>query len=429
MNSYGSTNAWIARRLSDDKIDLSEIYKLYDQFKKDTGSYCLLDSFKRQVRKIAEQLKADEFVPEIDPELTVKLEARKQGLQDSNNFLRKLNRENYRVYNVLEALFQEYIITIRGIEWAKFNIQEHKRTPGSRIGVLQLSDLHFNEYIDPKTANSNFFNFEVASKRLKKFVSESIPIFKQYDVKDLYIIFTGDLINSNRRLSEKMNQITSQVRASLLATQILTQLFIELGKHFNLHTSFVVGNESRLGEDVMDSSDLLSSENWDYSIFYNLYQIFRDKKVEFIHPQNNVKSILKLPNGFNILLMHGHLLKGQGASDKDIAMALQEYLYSGVPVHMVLSGHRHNASIGDLISRSSSLCGGNSYSSQDLGFLSRASQNIYIINPDMGYNGMKIDLQDVSKIDKGYLFQEDLETYQISSGLRSNQAIISKNLV
>ncbi len=140
--------------------------------------------------------------------------------------------------------------------------------------------------------------------------------------------------------------------------------------------------------------------------------IFRDKKIKFIVPQNVIKNVVKLPNGFNILLTHGHLIKGATLSEKSIALVLQEYLYQGIPIHMVLSGHIHSASLGDIMSRSSSLVGANSYSSQNLGFMSRASQNCYIINDDKGYHGFKIDLQNVDGVE-GYRIDEELERYNV----------------
>ena len=44
----------------------------------------------------------------------IKLEANKQRITDKNNYLRKVNRENYRQYNTLEESYNNYIdITFR----------------------------------------------------------------------------------------------------------------------------------------------------------------------------------------------------------------------------------------------------------------------------------------------------------------------------
>ena len=71
------------------------------------------------------------------------------------------------------------------------------------------------------------------------------------------------------------------------------------------------------------------------------------------------------------------------------------------------------------------MCGGNSYSSNTLGFMTRASQNIYIINKDLSYKGIKIDLQNVDDV-KGYDIIEELEIYNVKSTY--NNTVTIKNL-
>lgn len=423
-----NVKTFIKKKLSENNYDKSVVYSLFEEFKNTTGSFMGLDTYKRTVRKIFNSLQETKDLADIPIEETLKLEASKQALQDKNNYYRKLNREDFRVYNILQPLFEEYTSLLQKIDFSKIEVKEHKEK-SDRLGIITLSDLHFNEWITNEESWGNQYNFEVASKRLKKFATECIALIKNYQIKDIYILFLGDLINSNRRLSEKLAQITSQVRASLLATSLLAQFMLEISKYANVHSSFVVGNESRIGEEGMDSLDILASENWDYNIYYNLYNMLKDKKIKFDFPKNPLETIVKLKNGFNALLTHGHLLKGNGVSDKEVAMILQKYLYQGIPVHGVFTGHRHNSSIGDIISRSSSLCGGNAYSANDLGFLSRASQNFYIVNSDLGYHGIKIDLQNISTVKEGYFIHEELERYNLHDNRKPNQAIISQNLV
>lgn len=420
-------NTWIKNELSKNGLDKQKLYSEYSKFVEETQSSLSLNNFKRKVRMCFNELDVSHTL-EVNDEEIIKLEATRQSLQDKNNYVRKLNRESFRVYNTLEALFQEYTDLLKKVDLSRFQIKEHKSEKSLKYMVIQLSDTHFNEWIEPTDSNGNEYNFDIAAKRMKKFVSECIRISKVYNVKDVYLLITGDLINSNRRWSEKLSQITSQVRASLLATHLISQAILELTQYFNVNVSFVCGNESRITDlEGMENGDFLASENWDYLIFHNLEMMFRDKKVKFILPKNSIKNVVRLPNGFNILLTHGHLIKGATLTEKSIAMVLQEYLYQGTPIHMVLSGHIHSASIGDILSRSSSLVGANSYSSQNLGFMSRASQNCYIINEDKGFHGFKIDLQNVDAIE-GYHIDEELERYNIhqrSASVRIIQEVLA----
>lgn len=349
--------------------------------------------------------------PIDDENALVKLEAQKQKAQDLNNLLRKSNRESYRLYNSLEAVYDEYVTLLKSSAFIDFTVKEHKLTNKGKCAIFQLSDAHMNELIYQEEANGNSYDFTIASKRLKKFVTESKQLFKLYNVEQVLVAFTGDMINSTRRLSEKLASATSQVRASLLATYLFQQVIIELSQDFNVSVASVVGNESRVDDDDFDASDILTSNNWDYMIYNNLKMLFEGKPVEFVDAINNTQQVVTLDNGFNVLLIHGNFMKGD-ISDKGVGTMLQSYAYKGVPIHAVLMGHIHSASIGDTISRSSSLCGGNAYSTNGLSFISRASQNIYIVNEDLGYHGIKIDLQNTEGYE-GYNIIKELERYNV----------------
>ena len=75
----------------------------------------------------------------------------------------------------------------------------------------------------------------------------------------------------------------------------------------------------------------------------------------------------------------------------------------------MIFGHLHSANITDFYARSSSLCGSNAYSDNELQYSSKASQNIHIIGKS-DIHSFKIDLQSIENI-KGYAIEKDLEEY------------------
>jgi hypothetical protein len=424
MNCYN----WIKTKLSENNLEKKVVYNLYDSFLEETDSDWTLDSYKRKVRLAYEEL-SDKDNLDFSEEDYLKLEAQKQKLFDTNNGIRKTNREQYRLYNYLEEVYNQYVNLLKNVRLPEIKIKEQKTRKSNSVGILQLSDIHFNEIICPEESFGNSYDFSVASKRLKKFVTESMKIFDIYDIKTCYVFFNGDLINSQRRLSERLAQSTSLVRASLLATYLLEQVILELASKYKVFFSGVIGNESRI-EDEMESTDILASENWDYLIYNNLRLLLDDKykNIKYIKPENNIQTIISLENGFNALLLHGHTFKSSMTVDRTIGQLVSNYLYKGIPVHGIFYGHYHSSCIGDVVSRSSSLSGGNAYSNNDLMYLSRASQNVYIVNDDKGYNAIKIDLQNVDNI-VGYDIVSELERYNVTNKLKPNVEIISKNLV
>ena len=102
-------------------------------------------------------------------------------------------------------------------------------------------------------------------------------------------------------------------------------------------------------------------------------------------------------------------------------------MYNQIKIDGIFIGHFHHARCGDILSVSGCMCGANSYTSNDLKFITRASQNIYIINDDLSYKAIKIDLQNVNGYD-GYSIKEELEQYTDLVNIHNNVVTI-KNLV
>ena len=420
---------WIVDKLRENDFDNRKVYKLYGDFLNDTGSNMAQSSFEVTVRRLKREIIDNENIEDISMdmknEILVKQQANKQKLLDKNRMLNKENRETYRVTNNLEEIFSEYITLLGTTKLSGFKGKEHT-DKGKKIGIMQVSDTHFNELIDSSsTLNGNYYDFYIASKRLKKYADKCIEYIKFHKIKEVYLFFTGDLVNSNKRLTEQMAQATSLTRASLLGTYLFSQMITQLNKYVNLNISHVVGNESRLDHD-MDNSDLLASNNWDFLIFNNLRNMLKDKKgINFIKPKHLSSSLVTLSNGFNCLLVHGNTLKGQ--YQKAVKEMISLYAVKGIPINAIFTGHYHYASLGDFASQSSNLCGSNAYSDVDLKYISRASQNFYIVNEDLGYDGIKIDLQEVDNYE-GYDIIDELEYYNVRS-TKETVSIISKNLV
>jgi len=425
MNCY----SWIKQKLRENNFDKKVIYDLYEICVNETNSNYSLESYKRIVRRAYEELIRNNEQLDFSEESFVKLDAQKTKLQDINNVVRKENRESYRLYNILESTYSEYVSLLKKIELPKIKIRDITNiNSGGKIGIIHLSDLHLNELIYPEESFGNGYDFNIASKRLKKYVTESIKLLDFYNCSTVYILCSGDLVNSQRRLSEKLAQNSSLVRASLLATVLLEQVILELLQKYKVYFTFCVGNESRINEE-MESTDILSSENWDYLICNNINLMLSGKypNFKFIKPKNNLQSIVKMENGYNALLLHGHNFKSQLTIDKSIAQIITKYLYEGISIHGVFYGHYHSACLTDFSYRSSSLCGGNAYSN-DLMYNSRASQNLYLVDNDLSVNAIKIDLQNTNGVD-GYQISEELETYNVHNELKPTVEIISRNFI
>jgi len=351
-----------------------------------------------------------------------KIAAQLQKSRDDLRVERKQFREEIRYHNALTTLNEELITVLQGTH-AKFSTIIHDEDYEIETeGIIQVSDIHFNELIDMPY---NKFDFRIAAKRLKKYAVRARKILLAHDVKTLHVCFTGDMINSDRRLDEMMNMATNRAKASVLAAMVLKQFLIDLNLDFNLKIYMVTGNESRMHKEI-GSSEIRQSDNYDMIIHEMLRMMFIDKDgIEFING-DCIEQPIRIMDHV-ILLLHGHQIKMSGVSSQIQRMKgkWSDYL-SHETIDYVIFGHFHTSRITDLFARSGGLCGANAYSDNQLQLSSRASQNIFLIDRN-GIDGIKIDLQHSSDYD-GYGIDDLLETYNVSSYGRASGLIRPKKI-
>ena len=334
----------------------------------------------------------------------VKLAKQKQSIQDVN----RIERKSFREYARIENAISEYNNKLQEIfdNYKLSKLTKSHKQKSKACGVIQFSDIHFNELVD---LEHNKYDFKVASKRCKYFVKKAITYFKSQNISNILIAQTGDLLNSDRRLDELLNMATNRAKATFLAVDIFQQVILELNKHFNVSVAAVTGNESRVKQE-WGWSKMLASDNYDFTIFKTLEYIFKDSKVNFINgdPTELVVEVA----GQNLLLLHGNGSIKKGI-DTSITQIMGRYRSRGINVQYVIFGHVHSARVGDNFSRSSSMVGANDYSEKALNLAGRASQNCYIFYENGNRDGIKIDLQNTD--DDMYDIDKSLEAYNTKS--------------
>jgi transposase len=354
--------------------------------------------------KIATESSDEEIVEE-----SIKLAKKLQRLQDTQRVERKTFREFTRVDNMIYSLHEKMQETLDQNKFSEL-VVSHEYNNSEVMGIVQLSDIHFNEIIDDLDSNS--FNFDIASRRLHKLIRKAKPIFKSNGIKEVALLLTGDLLNSDRRLDEITNAATNRSRAIFLAVDIIQQIILDLNKDFNVTVASVAGNESRVGEHI-HYSDFLAGDSYDIVIHNMLTYMFRDctSGVTFIPVENPLECVVDI-NGNNILMVHGNLHRGLARNpEAEIEKIKARYANRGILISYILCGHIHCAQVSDLYARSSGLPGNNAYSERALNLSGRASQNIFMIHKGFGeIDGIKIDLQNVD-IEDGYSFDNVLAPF------------------
>lgn len=347
----------------------------------------------------------------------VQLQRKVQKLQDVNRIERKGWRHDSRMYNACEEFNNSLVEELKKINLTKI-VKKHDVAPNSPVGVISLSDLHFNELV---SLPHNKYDFNVASRRLKLLASRTKIIMRSMGIKQVLLAFCGDLLNSNRRVDELVSMSTNRAKACILASSLLEQFILDLNSEFNISIVSVSGNESRIDKD-WGWSNILASDNFDFTIHNILRYIFKDTKGVSFLEGDPVEQIVDV-NGTNILFTHGMQIGSD--IEKSVQQLKGKYSSKGITVDYCIFGHVHSSRIGDTYARNSSLVGANAYSERGLNLDSRASQNIFIIHKDKNRDGFKIDLQIVEDVE-GYDVVSELEAYDCKSAdkLRTNHTIL-----
>lgn len=337
----------------------------------------------------------------------VRLAKQNQRLQDRNRVERKKFREYARIENAAIALNEQLIAVLEG---HSFRMTLDPVTPDAgAIGVVQLSDIHFNELID---IPGNKYDFTIASQRLQKHAAACVHEFKNAGVKRVIIASTGDLMNSDRRLDEITVAANNRVNATILAVEILQQFIRDFARHWHVDFLWVCGNEGRINPE-MGYNTFMASDNYDHMIPMILNELFTDvETVQFHAPENPMEKVVEL-NGLNFLLLHGHGgVKGQPA---DAAAKIRaKYAERGITIDYMIWGHIHEAYISELFARSGSPAGGNAFSTNALSLMGKASQNCYVITESGEISGKMIPLQKYDGY-PGYDFEHSLAAYNTKS--------------
>ena len=341
----------------------------------------------------------------------VKYRKEKQRAQDVNRIERKGFREHARIENAVEAYSEE----LKKL-FEKYKL--HKATKSHKIskravGVIQFSDVHFNELVE---LQNNRYDFKVASQRCQYFVEKASAYFEINGVSQVVVALTGDLMNSDRRLDELLNQASNRAKATFLAVDIMQQVILDLNKRFNVSVANVVGNEGRANKEL-GWSNSVATDNYDYTIFNCLRYLFKDSEVHFI--DGDPSEIVINVAGQNLLMLHGHGGISAGV-EKSINQICGRYSMKGIKIDYVIFGHVHSARVGDSFGRSSSMVGANDYSEKALNLGGRASQNCYVFYNNGNRDGIKIDLQNVDC--DGYEIDKTLEAYNAKSAKKSKKS-------
>lgn len=405
-----------------DRADVLEAIDTFIELNPDKSNYSIarvvieqfdLKETAEAIRQFIARRKVKIFADKEIIEQNVKLAKQKQKQQDTNRIERKSFREYARIENAVSEFgkqlldqykqYGENLTTTFGDKKVKYS----KAKKGTL--VIQLTDVHGNELID---LPHNKFDFDILSRRLKLFIEKAKQVAKGFNVKNIAFISTGDLLNSDRRKDELLNQATNRSKSTMLMQSLIVQAILDIrSEGYNVTVAGVLGNEARVGQEMPFSKSALS-DNYDFVIMEGVKKILSFSKIKGIKfgPMDQVEQVINI-DGKNWLCVHD--MQKATSQQAKAQSTIGRYSLQGIKIDYILGGHVHATRITDFSSRSGSMSGSNSYNEVALNLGGSASQNLYVAQ-DSTITPIRIDLQKTDHI-KGYDIIEELKAYNIKS--------------
>lgn len=366
--------------------------------------YSNKESMSRAVRSVINK-QEDKTSDNIYVE-NVKLKATIQNLRDN----RRIQNKQLRNYFRLNDASKKYLSGIneqlkRYGKQLKTNIEPIKIIPNWETGVIHITDLHGNELVD---LPHNQYNFDVLSRRTKKYISECLSYFEYKGVKRVVFVLGGDLLNSDRRADEVANQATNRSKASVLTAYVLSQAVKEVAVHYPVEVVSVMGNESRVDNEMSFAKEAIS-HNYDYVITSMMKMMLtHDKNIKFMS-FDSMEVVVDIADQKWLI---SHDVNRKTDSQPKTQSTTGRYSHQGMAIDFIIGGHIHSFRGTDLSCRSGSFVGANEYSDNSLNLAGRASGVCYVAKgKERAYQ--YIDLQEYDN--EGYDIIKGMEAYNVKS--------------
>lgn len=313
-----------------------------------------------------------EFDEEKLNEKLINIKIERVRLQDVRNYINRKMRELTR-YQHLEDLAKECANMIS--EKPLLSTPPLKRRSENE-GILMLSDLHIGLEIKN---NWNKYNLEEMKKRLLEMLDKTVYYSNLHNVEKLNIVIIGDVISGIIHTTTRIENRESIVEQVIFASEVLSEFIVKLSNEFNINVYFATGNHGRI---IANKKDSLENENFEHFIRYMMIHRCRTvTNINFIKNESDDDLIEFNCYDYKFIATHGDKFGNKNSIVNKLTQMV------GYVPNYVLLGHYHHNFVNTIgkceVIVNSSFSGTDSYAIK-LGLISRPSQNLLIINKDLG---------------------------------------------
>jgi hypothetical protein len=374
----------IKLELKPDDLDWNDIVTLcslnchYDSLRKSMqpeyyGAYSIYKRLKEEAfTKLTPKTQLSEIKEKVGELAIVK-----KQVQTEKSELKKIQNSFVKSFSIVEELQN----TMAENNY-QVNVPDYCKVESDEIGdytlILHITDFHIGYIIDD--CKGNYFNWNIANKRIDKIINECYKYIEMYNIKKVYVVNTGDTIE---HLSMRKNQSQfcefGQADQINKAIEIIHRLLVALCKYCTVEYDSIYGNHDRINGDATANLD---GDNADVVVREQLQkykELSENVKLTVIDRKHTDKEIVKTICGLKCKFVHGNFGVKDDKQQLKNEMSMDDTTYD-----LYYKGHYHNFGItsennGRYIINTGCLSGYNDYS-VNFGCTTVASQTITIVS-------------------------------------------------
>lgn len=303
----------------------------------------------------------------------------KKQLQSEKSEINKFKKEFVKSISIAEELAE-----IQRAEGFKVEVPEHCYNFVNIVSdynmIVNISDWHIGYVIN--NCKGNYYNWEIANERVNQLINEIHKYAKLYNVKKIYVINTGDVIeNVSMRKNQSQYCEFNQSEQINHAIKLIFRFLVAISDKCEVEYDSIAGNHDRQNGDLSANLDGDNAETIIRDQIGNLIEIGKIEKITVIDRPHTDNEIIKEINGVLIKARHGHDVIKDDKRQLKADISMDEAFYK-----LLIKGHEHNfrcvsENKGRYIVSTGCLSGYNDYSTK-FGCATNASQTIIILNQD-----------------------------------------------
>ena len=305
------------------------------------------------------------------------LDVKKIEIRNKTNKLNKIKRDfvrSYEIANDIKDCLRE------NSNFPKFDNNRIEVYSDNKL-IVHCGDWHIGYVINDY--KGNYYNYEIAKKRLSKLKQEVANTCSLYNINDIVLVHCGDHIENcymreNQGYECEFDLSHQIVYASKILFSFANEL-TQINDGVNVDIPSVGGNHNRVNKSKEaniegDNANVIICENIETYI-----ELSGNKRLRLLKTDYKDDTSIFNINGLNVKIMHGDNRPHDTKKVFDSEQSMDNEKYD-----LILMGHYHNFNVksqnnGGYVVTCGCLFGYNPYSVKKMACNTNASQNLIVV--------------------------------------------------